>query len=260
MKKNMKINNLNSTYKKTGNSKNCFVLLHGWGQNKDSFLSLYNYLKGQDKTVIAVDFPGFGETVEPGKPWGVGEYSNWLQQLLNNEGVESCVFVGHSFGCRVAIDYTVRELGNVSKLIMTGAAGVKPKRSFSYYYKVYTYKAMKYTLPKIGMKHVIEYKQNSAGSADYQSATQVMKGTLSRVVNNDLTGVLSKITQKTLLIFGENDEATPLQDGKIMNAKIQNSELLVYSGRTHYAFLEENSKFLIDCAVFLDEELESDLW
>ena len=42
-----------------------------------------------------------------------------------------------------------------------------------------------------------------------------------------------------MLIWGENDTETPLQDAKIMNKLIKNSGLVEIKYGTHYVFLEQ---------------------
>lgn len=260
MIKTIEINGVLSCYKRDGNNNNAFVLLHGWGQNKEMFDPMYTFLVSQKKTVIAVDFPGFGTTAEPPVAFGVEEYAKWLQALLKLEKIENAIFIGHSFGCRVAYYYTANQLGSVHKLLMTGAAGVKPKRTLNYYFRVYTYKVLKIALPAIGMRHVLEYKRKNSGSSDYQSASEIMKGVLSKVVNEDLTMLFPKIEVPTLLVFGENDEATPLQDGKLMQQKLPNATLHIYENEGHYAYWNQKERFLIDAATFFANELESEVW
>lgn len=260
MIKTIKIKDIASCYKRDGNGRNAFVLLHGWGQNKEMLDPLYMFLVSQKKTVISVDFPGFGQSEEPKDVYGVKEYAQWLQALLVLENIDTVTFVGHSFGCRVAYYYSANQLGKVHKLLMTGAAGIKPKRSVNYYMKVYTYKVMKQVLPVIGMKHVLEYKQKNAGSSDYQNATPLMKGVLSKVVNEDLTQSLLQINNETLLIFGENDDATPLRDGKLMEKLLPHAQLIVYENDGHYAYWNQKERFLIDAATFFAQELESEVW
>lgn len=260
MIKTIEIKGISSCYKRDGKSNKAFVLLHGWGQNKEMFEPLYAFLVSQHKTVISVDFPGFGKTAEPNVVYGVKEYAEWLQAILVLENIQEVIFVGHSFGCRIAYYFTANHFGKVKKLLMTGAAGVKPERSISYYVKVYSYKAMKVILPILGMKHVLQYKQQSAGSSDYQNSTATMKGVLSKVVNEDLTPLFSEIQVPTLLVFGENDDATPLRDARIMEKNLENATLIVYENEGHFAYWNQRERFLIDSATFFADELESEVW
>ena len=60
-----------------------------------------------------------------------------------------------------------------------------------------------------------KYLRNKAGSSDYKNASEVMKGTLVKCVNFDITPYLNNIKPETLLVFGTNDTATPLWMGKL---------------------------------------------
>ena len=50
------------------------VLMHGWGCNHTTLASIEAALVPGMK-VYNVDFPGFGESTEPGEVWGVELYT-----------------------------------------------------------------------------------------------------------------------------------------------------------------------------------------
>ena len=81
------------------------------------------------------------------------------------------------------------------------------------------------------------------GSADYRNATPIMRACLVMAVNEDLSHLLPKIKQDTLLIWGDLDTATPISDAKQMEEMIENSGLVVLSGTGHYSFLEKPAQF-----------------
>ena len=76
------------------------------------------------------------------------------------------------------------------------------------------------------------------GSADYNAAPEVLRKTLVSLVNTDLRDILPNISCPTLLIWGENDTATPLSDAKIIESLISDSGLCVIKGAGHFAFIE----------------------
>ena len=76
------------------------------------------------------------------------------------------------------------------------------------------------------------------GSADYKNAPEVLRKTLVRLVNEDLRPLLPDISCPTLLIWGENDTATPLSDGQEMARLIPDAGLCVIRGAGHFAFVE----------------------
>ncbi len=66
-----------------------------------------------------------------------------------------------------------------------------------------------------------------------------MRSVFVRVVNEDLTPFLPKMQAETLLIWGENDDATPLADGMQMEREIPDAGLAKIAGAGHYAWLDQ---------------------
>ena len=79
-----------------------------------------------------------------------------------------------------------------------------------------------------------------------------MRGILSKVVNEDLQHVMPKIKASTLLIWGENDTATPLKDGQKMEKLIPDAGLVIFKNAGHYAFLDKSGEFGIIVDNFLN--------
>ena len=81
------------------------------------------------------------------------------------------------------------------------------------------------------------------GSADYRAASPLMRQILVNVVNEDLTDLLPKIKQETLLIWGTNDTATPIADAHIFEKEISAAGtdvgLAEIKNAGHYSFLEQ---------------------
>ena len=71
----------------------------------------------------------------------------------------------------------------------------------------------------------------------------MMKKCMVMAVNEDLTDLLPKIKQETLLIWGDKDTATPIGDAKIMDEMIPDSGLAVIPGTGHFSFLENPGVF-----------------
>lgn len=232
------------------------VLMHGWGCNHTTLASIENTLL-PDMKIYNVDFPGFGSSSEPCEVWGVEEYTRLIEQMVEKEGIEAPILLGHSFGGRVGILYSSRN--KVRKLILVDAAGVKPTRSLKYYVKVYSYKTMKHLLPLIfgkkkGQEMLDKYRGKS-GSSDYNNSTPKMRAILSKVVNEDLKHVMPSIKCPTLLIWGKNDTATPLRDAQIMEKLIPEVGLVAFEGVGHYSFLENPYQFAAVLKSFLKEEM-----
>lgn len=224
------------------------VLLHGWGSNIKLFDNLLN-LVSQKYPVAALDMPGFGLSQEPPEPWDVGNYTDFVIKFIEKFGYKKVVLLGHSFGGRVIIKMlTQRETSfDVLKIIMVDAAGIKPKKTFKQKARQRLYKIGKRFYSTSLMKKIspngLDKWRKKFGSADYNDASEVMKATLVKTVNEDLTDYISKINCDALLIWGENDTATPLSDGQLMEKLIKNSGLVTLKNAGHYSFLEQQYTF-----------------
>ena len=232
------------------------LLLHGWGCSTEIWQRVLPFLEERFR-VINVDFAGFGQSEEPTEVWGVEEYTRSLEAIAKAEGIENPILVGHSFGGRVSIVYASRN--KTRKIILTDAAGVKPKRSITYYRKVYTFKLLKRLAPiflgKARAEQMIQARRAKAGSSDYNQASPMMRRVLSKVINEDLCHLMPKITAPTLLFWGENDTATPLADAKKMEKLIPDAGLVTVAGAGHFSFLENTPLFLRVAESFLQKEI-----
>lgn len=215
------------------------VLLHGWGCNTEIWARAEAFLKEHFRC-LTVDFAGFGKSEEPKEVWGVEEYTQSIEAILQAEGIENPILMGHSFGGRVSIVYASRN--TTRKVILVDAAGVKPKRSLKYYLKVYTFKTLKHLAPIfLGKKRaaaLIEKRRAKAGSSDYSNASPMMRAILSKCVNEDLCHLMPHIKAPTLLFWGENDTATPLANAKRMEKLIPDAGLVTVAAAGHFSFLE----------------------
>lgn len=145
---------------------------------------------------------------------------------------------------------------DTDRVILVDAAGVKPRRTLKYYAKVYSFKTAKFLAPLLmGRRRadaLIERMRGRSGSSDYASATPKMRAIMSRVVNEDLCYLMPKIKAPTLLIWGENDTATPISDAKKMERLIPDAGLVSYPGAGHYSFLERQAQTAAVIASFLN--------
>ena len=84
----------------------------------------------------------------------------------------------------------------------------------------------------------------------------MMRAILSKCVNEDLKHVMPLIKAPTLLIWGENDTATPLSDAKTMEKLIPDAGLVSFPGCGHYSFLDNPVGYKAVIKEFLKNELK----
>lgn len=242
-------------YSRSGDGPQPVIVMHGWGCTGATVQLLADAATAQGKTTVYnLDLPGFGESPEPPASWGVYDYARCIEAFADALGIVNPVLIGHSYGGRIAIVYASER--PVRKLILVDAAGIKPHRSLRYYFKVYSFKTAKKLLPlfvgKSRARQIIDRMRGKAGSADYAAASPVMRQIMSRSVNQDLRRHLPLISAPTLLIWGENDTATPIGDAKIMEKNIPDAGLVCYPGCGHYSFLDRPGQTVAVIKSFLN--------
>ena len=99
-----------------------------------------------------------------------------------------------------------------------------------------------------------EKLRNSVGSADYKASAPVLKETMKKILNEDASDLLPKISCPTLLIWGTLDKDTPLSDAKKMEKLIPDCGLVAYPGSSHFSYLEN----LDNCNRVLNEFFKND--
>lgn len=233
------INGKKVNYEVEGDGKNV-VLLPGWLCDHKALTPIAEHLK-KDFKVYSIDVVGFGKSELPEKPMNTDDYGDWLKKFLEELHIDNPILIGHSHGGRMIINYAGRNLGKINKIVLIDAAGIKPKRSTKYYLKVYTYKFLKNMykiLPKTKMfENMKERSMNKFGSTDYKNSPSVLKKTMSNIVNEDLQGIMKNIKAPTLLIWGDQDTATPIEQGRTMEKLIPGSGLVEIKGGGHFSYL-----------------------
>ena len=217
------------------NNRPTVLFLHGWGAPADTYRLMLDHL-GTYCRVVAPDLPGFGGSAEPETAWCVDDYVKWTVDFAAAVGLTRVVLMNHSFGGRISIKLLAKRPlpFEVSRAVFMDAAGIRPKRSLKYYFKVYSYKLMKKLFPKQAAK-----RQGKVGSADYRNASPLMRQTMVKCINEDLTHLLKDNSVSTLLIWGSADTATPLSDGQKMEQLIPDAGLVVLEGAGHFAFAQQ---------------------
>lgn len=226
------------------------LLLHGWGCDGSIFSSFVSELV-KHASVLIVDFPGHGQSGEPPVPWGVGDYASQILALLDSLEIQKVHLIAHSFGGRVAIWLSSHAPERIGKMVITGGAGILKKAPSEQNRRQMQYKRMKALLNWfdrfVFLKPIISRLQEMLiqkyGSPDYKRLSSGMRQTFVKVINQDLSEYLPQIQASTLLVWGSNDTETPLWMGQKMEQVIPDAGLVVFEGRSHFAFIEEALRF-----------------
>ena len=245
MEMSVEIENLKINYITEGTGE-IVLVLHGWGASIETVMPIVNILKETMK-VYAIDLPGFGKSDLPDDVFGSFYYADIVKGFIDKMGIEKLSLVGHSYGGKLCIILSARYPEIIKKQVLIDSAGLIPKRTLKYHLKVKTFKIMKKVYKALFFWKDEEEKMEKIykkfGSDDYQNTSGIMRKIFVRVVNENMKPLLNDILAPTLLIWGDQDEATPLYMAKIMEKEIKDSGLVVFAGAGHYSYLDEYHRF-----------------
>lgn len=240
----------------SGSGEKNVLLLHGWGGSTQSWLPVVRDLSGSCR-VINVDFPGFGQSPEPEENWTVTEYAGQILEFTDELGIDRTDLIAHSFGGRVALKMSQLRPELVEKQVLTGCAGLideaqaKKGGAAHSLSGLYDNALTRKLFGESGIEKIRNAVRSHFGSEDYKNASPRMREIFKLVIRQDLRDCLPCIKASTLLIWGENDTATPLWMGKEMEQRISDAGLVVFENCGHFAYLQQYSRFISIVKQFL---------
>ncbi|MFQ7701170.1 MAG: alpha/beta fold hydrolase [Christensenellaceae bacterium] len=220
------------------------VFFHGYLSSKESFTAQIEYFS-RFYRVTAFDFLGFGQSAPLNEAFSVSDYAEWTKALLDALKIERPHVVAHSFGCRVAVKMAKGDGQVFDKMLLTGPAGVILKRGFGYKLKVKAYRLVKKFAPNYAEKHF--------GSTEYRSLPPVMRESYKKIVNEDLRADAREISNEVLMVVGEEDKTTPIEEAEAYLVCLENGWIKRMEGG-HFAFAEHPLAFNLIAEEFFFHE------
>jgi pimeloyl-ACP methyl ester carboxylesterase len=241
------IEGLKANYNTIGKGLSILVL-HGWGVGSEAWVGVADVLAESGYRVIVPDMPGFGKSQTPDIAWSVDNYVDWVKNFSKALNLEKFVLMGHSFGGQVAVKFCAVYPDKVDKLILCAAAVIRKPRLGSRQSLAKYLAKSKIILRYIpfGIYPVLrKIVYRIAGTHDYSQLQGVMAQTFLNVVGESVLDSAKKIGVPTLIVWGDKDNETPLEDAHEISHQLINSKLITIHGaghklhRTHTAELAE---------------------
>ena len=216
--------------------------MHGYLSDSKIFYKQINYFKKYFE-VYLLDLKGFGENENMDYPYSLSDYSKDVETFIKQNNIVGTSVIAHSFGGRIVIDLASKNPKLFSKIVLTGSAGLKPKRKIKYRLKKLIFKFLKIFIKK--------EKLSCFYSSDYNKLSPIMKESFKKIINEHLDEKLKYIKNKTLIINGELDRETPPYMAKRLNQGIENSTLKFIKGAGHFSFIDKPYEFNREVGEFL---------
>ncbi|MCD4685166.1 MAG: alpha/beta hydrolase [Anaerolineae bacterium] len=223
------------------------LALHGWGGAIKSFWPVAEALAPLGYQVHMLDLPGFGKTDHPPDTWSVADYTRFVVQYLDANGLNQVNILGHSFGGRISLILAADYADRVQKMVLADAAGLRTPPTLRQHVRMLPARMIRGTLELLGMTAVSErlrarYNQRF-GSEDYLNAG-ALRETFLQVINQDLTEFATRVQAPTVLIWGDQDTDTPLWQGRKLEQLIPDAALIVFQSAGHFSYLEHLHQFV----------------
>jgi pimeloyl-ACP methyl ester carboxylesterase len=232
-------------------SDTALVFLHGFGGNKDTWVR--TIAEWNDKYhVIVIDLPGHGESVSKMTlGYTTTDQAQRLNEFLEAKKIKNFYLFGHSMGGAIALRYAVNYTKNLNALILIDSMGMVQTKSDGVIlveesdknplYDVCTKERFE-TLLNYSMykppyildivKDAILYEKCARRDLE-----KVLYEDLYKDV--DLRDVASCVTLPTLILWGEKDRMTHIDDAALLHRTIKGSHLVILKEIGHVPILED---------------------
>ncbi|PIR76574.1 MAG: hypothetical protein COU32_01370 [Candidatus Magasanikbacteria bacterium CG10_big_fil_rev_8_21_14_0_10_42_10] len=225
------------------------VILPGWGGSHEMWADFVALAKPHFQDVVVIDLPCFGNEPCPKDVWGVEEYANFAKERIAQLPNYPIVLLGHSFGGAVATQLVANNPNIASKLILSGAAVIRPKN--------YLKRALFGTMAKIGkcciailpsqkLKNLAKkILYRVADSPDFSETSGIKRDIFKKIIRQDLQHLLSTISIPTCIMQGTDDTYVPYRHGKRIAEGIRSASFVVIEQGRHGLHLKKTADALL---------------
>ncbi len=252
-------------YLDSGGGAEAVVFLHGFGASMDTWAAVWPEI-ARTRRILALDLKGFGWSDRPPGDYSPRAQASLVLALLDRCGVRAAALVAHSWGASVALAMAIRAPERVTRLALYDAwvyeAQLPPffelaraphvgEALFGLYYRECP--DVRVRLAFHDKRHVTEKLVEDVEEALARPGT--VAAALAAVRGHDFASTESgyrAIRHRTLVLWGRDDEVTPVAFGERLAQDLPDARLVVYPACGHFPMIEAQAASTRDLARFLD--------
>lgn len=247
------------------------LLVHGVGASIDHW-ALAIPLLSQKRRVIALDLPGFGFSAKPiDRQYDPETYVGILAAFLDRLEIARVELLGHSMGGAVCSEFTLAHSKRVAHLVLVDAAGMTraPTRLLDYLVERFERRIdpKKIVLPprvvralmKIVFYNPVPFATRNMDrllaiqrEPDWPQRVVCFVRAVSGVAKCRVRERLADFKTPTLIVWGEKDRVLPLRHGRMLQAGILGSRIVVFPKTGHVPMIEKPEEFCRVVEEFLE--------
>ncbi|MEQ5840688.1 alpha/beta hydrolase [Paraburkholderia acidicola] len=262
------------------------VFLHGGpGEGSQTFARYAGPELEPHLRMIYLDQRGSGRSQRPknSSAYSINRMVLDIEELRLQLGAQRIDIIAHSFGTILALEYAARYPEHVSRLVLASTANDMPALMDSQCTRLASSDPVAYTravkavagktfprcnpfkaypdqreqayidrnmFPDERVARVVEEADSADGLGNSGESAQAL-------LNNGLTRYrfvkFARISMPVLIIAGELDFQTPVEEQRTLARNLQQATLLVYPASGHFMFVEQPARFGRDVGHFLTE-------
>jgi 3-oxoadipate enol-lactonase len=236
------------------------VLLHSLLSDRTSFEPLAGRLKGE-RRLILVNLPGFGKSPSAGP--AISGYADAVCGLFDDLALPPETDVlGNGLGGFVGLQLAIRHGTRFDRLVLVGSAVAFPEAGRA------TFRALAAKVEREGMaavtgaamrrmfpEHFIAANREVVAGREAvfeQIDPKVFASACRALATMDLDPDLPRVRNRTLIVAGLLDEATPPALGRALAARLANAKLSLLPELGHCPHIQDPDAFVAAIATFLD--------
>ena len=243
-------------YRVIGNGEKTVIFLHGFGASNRTWDDIIPHLNSPNTNFILFDLIGAGFSSKPrSADYSMRANALVIESFIREHNLRDYAIVGHSFGGGVSLLTTLKFLESTahrpSALVLLDAAAYETKLPFfvdylrvpllsniflavtpSDFQARYTLERLYFDKAKVTPEKVERYSFfmsiEGHNNALIETARQIILKDFSRYARQ-----YKDITIPTLVLWGRQDTAVPLEDGKKLSKDIPTAKLVIIEDSGH---------------------------
>ncbi|RBQ28017.1 hypothetical protein CRU91_11395 [Aliarcobacter vitoriensis] len=249
------------------------IFVHGLGDEASTIWQESIEKLKNEYYIITFDLPGFGKSSKENVEYTPEKYAQVLDFLvskfLNNR---EFYLVGHSMGGAISLKYATMYQDKIKKLFIIDSAGVLHKDAYGEF------------MLKAQINKIVDENNKSGLNSQISQFASNITSSITTILPKDLSGMVRdetirkkilntpnsiaalglitenwfdiyKIKTPTMILWGENDNITPLRTGYILNYLLENSKLYIIKNSGHVPIIESKDEYFNYLNIFLTQDI-----
>ena len=245
------------------------VLIHGTGSSLHTFEAWSKVLK-EEKRVIRMDLPAYGLTGPfPDRDYRMENYVAFISEFLEALHINKCILGGNSLGGGISWRVALSHPDLVQKLILIDASGyptLSESRPIAFRLaevpiikQMFTYITPR-SIARASVENVYADKSKvSEQLVDRYFELTLREGNRQAFVDrintqskDTLHKSISRITQNTLILWGDQDELIPVENAYKFQNDLLNNTLVIFENIGHVPMEESPALSLTPVIDFIN--------